>query len=160
MERVHVDEIEQAALSGSSDRRPLSNAVGATDVVVMYYELEPGDVLSGSYHTHLDQEEAFVVLEGEVTFDTEAGEAAVTIGQDEAIRFAPGEYQHGYNASEAPARVLAIGAPPGMDETVAVFTCPACDQEGKHDVELDEDRGLTVTTCRACDNDIRTDLGD
>lgn len=160
MEHVHVDEVGQAALSGPADRRPLSEALGATDVVVMYYELEPGDGLSGGYHTHLDQEEAFVVLEGAATFDTAAGEAAVTAEAGEAVRFARGEFQHGYNAGDERARVLAIGAPPGMDETLAVFACPACGTEAEHEVDLDEARGITVTTCRACGNEIRTDVGE
>lgn len=159
MEHVHVDDIKQATLSGPADRRALSKALGATDVVVMYYNLEPGDVLSGGYHTHHDQEELFVVLEGEATFDTAAGEAALTVEAGEAVRFARGEFQHGYNDGPEDARVLAIGAPPGMDETVSIFTCPACDEEGKHDVDLDERRGITITRCRACGNEIRTEVG-
>lgn len=159
MDHIHVDDVGQAALSGDADRRPISRAVGASDLVAMYYELDPGDGLSGGFHTHLDQEEVFVVLEGTVTFDTADGEGVLTLGTDEAIRFAPGEFQHGYNDATTPARVLALGAPPGMDETVAVFTCPACENEEQHDVALDEGRGITVTTCRACDHEIRTDVG-
>jgi len=159
MEQVDLSSAEQAALSGAADRRDVSAALGATDVAVMYYELEPGEAFSGGFHAHLDQEELFVVLEGEATWDTEAGEAAVTVGAGEAVRFAPGEFQHGYNDADEPLRALAIGAPPGMDETVARFTCPACGERGDHDVDIDEQRGVTVTECRACGNEIRTDLG-
>lgn len=160
MERVELEEVDRAALSGDADRRDVSAALGATDVAVMYYELERGEAFSGGFHTHLDQEEVFVVLKGEATWDTEDGEAAFTVGAGEAVRFAPGEFQHGYNASEGPVRALTLGAPPGMAETVSRFRCPACGEYGEHDVALDEERGVTVTECRACGNEIRTDLGE
>lgn len=159
MEKVDLDAAERAALSGAADRRDVSAALGATDVAVMYYELEPGEAFSGGFHAHLDQEELFFVLDGEATWDTEDGEAALTAGAGEAVRFERGEFQHGYNDSEGVVRALAVGAPPGMDETVARFTCPACGERGEHDVDLDEERGVTVTECRACGNEIRTDLG-
>lgn len=160
MEKVDLDGVDQAALSGTADRRDVSAALGATDVAVAYYELEPGEAFSGGFHAHLDQEELFFVLEGEATWDTEAGEAAVTLGSGEAVRFEPGEFQHGYNDSGELVRALAVGAPPGMDETVSRFTCPACGEYGEHDVHLDETHGVTVTECRACGNEIRTELGD
>ena len=160
MEKVDLDDVSQAPLSGAADRRDVSAALGATDVAVIYYELEPGEAFSGGFHAHLDQEELFLVLEGRATWDTEAGEAAVTVGAGEAVRFAPGEFQHGYNDSGDVVRALALGAPPGMDETVARFRCPACGERGDHDVDLDEERGITITECRACGNEIRTDLGD
>lgn len=158
METVDLDDVAQAALSGTADRRDLSAALGATDVAVAYYELEPGEAFSGGFHTHMDQEELFVVLDGEATWDTESGEATFTLGAGEAVRFGPGEFQHGYNDSEEPVRALAIGAPAGMDETVSRFRCPACGEYGEHDVHLDEERGVTVSVCRGCDNEIRTEL--
>ncbi|MFB6171369.1 MAG: cupin domain-containing protein [Haloarculaceae archaeon] len=160
MERISVADVDQAALSGRTDRRALDEALGTTDVAVKYYELAPGDAFSGGYHTHHDQEELFYVLSGTATFDTEAGEAAVAVDAGEAIRFAPGEFQHGYNAADdgPVVRALALGAPPGMDETVTVFTCPACGEETRHDVDLDEAAGVSVTECRACGDVVRTDL--
>lgn len=162
MEHVTVDDVDQATLSGPTDRRALDEALGATDLAMKYYELEPGEVFSGGYHTHHDQEEIFYILEGTATFDTEDGEAAVTVEAGEALRFAPGEFQHGYNADDAEERVraLALGAPPGMDDTVSVFACPACEEEAKHDVSLDQEAGVTVTECRTCGNTIRTELQD
>lgn len=157
MEHVIVDGVDQAALSGPTDRRALDRALGTTDLALKYYELEPGEAFSGGYHTHNDQEEVFYVLEGVATFDTEDGEAAVTVGAGEALRFGPGEFQHGY-ATDEPVRALALGAPPGMDDTVSVFTCPACGEESKHDVDLDQQEGITVTECQSCGNSIRTDL--
>jgi uncharacterized cupin superfamily protein len=160
MEHVDIDDVEQATLSGPTDRRALDEALGTTDVAVKYYELEPGQTFSGGYHTHHDQEEIFYVIEGEATWDTEDGDAAVTVSAGEALRFGPGEFQHGYNDSDGTVRALALGAPPGMDETVSVFACPACGEEAKHDVDLDAENGVSVTTCRACGNVIETGLGD
>lgn len=160
MEKVKIDEVEQAVLSGPTDRRALSNALGATDVAIMYYELEPGEVFSGGYHTHYDQEEIFIVLEGTATWDTEDGEAAITLEAGEALRFGRGEFQHGYNDSQDTVRALAIGAPPGMDEAAAIFECPACGGQTTHDVDLDEEHGVTVTECQECGNRIRTEVGE
>ena len=173
MEKVDIDAVEQAALSGPTDRRDLGRALGATDVAVMYYELDPGDKFSGGYHTHLDQEEIFLVLEGEAEFKTRepprgsepaSGDAAsegakLTVGAGEAIRFAPGEFQTGYNHydNDDPVRGLALGAPAGMDETVSIVTCPDCGEEGEHDVDLDETGGVVTTTCRNCGFVIETE---
>ena len=156
MERVDMDAVEQAALSGPVDRRDLGRALGTTDVAVMYYELDPGENFSGGYHTHLDQEEIFYVLEGEAEFRTESGKLAV--GAGEAIRFAPGEFQTGYNHRDNDVRLrgLALGAPMGMDETVSIFECPDCGEAGKHDVDLDETGGTVTTTCRACGFEMET----
>lgn len=160
MERVTVDDVDQAVLSGPTDRRALDEALGTTDLAMKYYELEPGEVFSGGYHTHHDQEEVFYILEGTATFDTEDGEAAVTVEAGEVLRFGPGEFQHGYNDSDDLVRALVLGAPPGMDDTVSIFTCPACEVEANHDVTLDEENGVTVTECRECGHTIRTELSD
>lgn len=150
MEKVAIDEVEQAVLSGPTDRRALSDALGTTDVTIMYYELDPGDRLSAGYHTHLDQEEIFYVFSGTATFKTESGTIEVESG--EAVRFAPGDFQHGYNHYDAddPVTVLAIGAPPGMDETVSIFECAGCGERAKHDVDLDPEAGTMGATCREC----------
>jgi len=63
-EKVDLDSVERAALSGAADRRDVSAALGATDVAIMYHELEPGEAFSGGFHAHHDREELFVVLEG------------------------------------------------------------------------------------------------
>ncbi len=156
MEKVDIDELGQAPLSGPTDRRPVSEALGATAFVLMYYELEPGDGFSGGYHTHHDQEEAFYVLSGTATFDTEEGE--VKVGSGESIRFAPGEFQHGYNDGDERVEALAIGAPPGMNDTETVFRCPGCGETTHHGVELDEDEGVVETECLECGAETRTEV--
>lgn len=152
MERVHADDAAPAALGGTPSRRDVSRALGATDVVVMYYQLDPGEPFSAGYHAHHTQEEAFYVLEGRALFDTERG--TVAVAADEVIRFEPGEFQQGYADPDCPAGVvaLALGAPPGMDDTVIVHDCEPCGERTPHDVELDEAAGWERMFCRACDN--------
>jgi len=149
MKKTRLDEAPPAPLGGEH-RRDLGEALGATDVALMYYELDPGERFSGGYHTHHDQEELFYILEGEAEFRTEEG--GVTLGAGEALRFAPGEFQTGYNHRESDdvVRALVLGAPPGMEENVSVFECPNCGEEAKHDVNLDEATGGGSTTCREC----------
>lgn len=146
MERVAISAVEQAYLSGTHDRRDVSRALGAEHVTVMYYEVPPGDVLSGAYHTHTEQEEVFLVRSGTATFMTEDGEVEVDAG--EAIRFAPGEFQHGYNDADDPLVVLALGAPPGMENSETLFVCTGCERRAIHDIVIED--GAPVTVCRAC----------
>lgn len=86
----------------------------------------------------MDQEEVFVVLDGEATFELSDGE--VTVGEDEAVRFVPGEFQSGKNDSADKVVALALGVPrdsedvrvariPGIGEIV----CPEC---GRDDMRI------------------------
>jgi len=161
MQKVSMAEAPQSISESGPDRLALDAALGATDVAIKYYELSPGEIFSGGFHTHHSQEEIFIVLEGEATWDTEDGEAAMTVAAGEAVRFPPGEFQHGYVAEDADqdVRALALGAPPGMDETVTIFTCPACGTaEAKHDVDFYEDRLETI--CQECENVIVNEMDD
>ena len=152
MERIRVEEAAPAALGDTPSRRDVSRALGATDVVVMYYQLGPGEPFSVGYHAHHTQEEVFYIAEGTAKFDTEQG--TVTVGAGEAIRFAPGDFQQGYADPDTSGGVvaLALGAPPGMDETVIVHDCETCGEPNPHDVELDEEAGWERMFCRECDN--------
>lgn len=130
MERVAVDAIGPD--DRRSGRRRLTDALDTTDVAINHYELAPGDAIGGGYHTHHDQEELFYVMEGTATFETEDGD--VEIGPDEAIRFAPGEFQWGYNADDAdgPLVALGIGAPRDGGEVEAVRECLDCGATFRH----------------------------
>jgi len=108
-----------------ADRASLSEELGTAAVAINRYRLRPGEGLPGGLHTHLDQEEVFVVLDGTVRFETLAEPAVVDAG--EAVRFAPGEYQTGANDGDSTAVVLAIGAPNGSDELWVPLDCPGCD---------------------------------
>lgn len=80
----------------------------------------------------MDQEEIFVVIDGEATFETL--ECEVTVGKCEAIRFAPGEFQSGKNESDGELTVLAMGAPRDTEDIRIPADCPECQHD---DLRLD-----------------------
>lgn len=147
MQHVAIDDVRRSPVR--STRRELSDPLATTDVAVNHYEVGPGEAFSGSLHAHAGQEEVFVVLSGRATFQLEAG--SVEVGPREAVRFAPGEYQRGYNAGEATVVALALGAPRvGFDESpvTALVDCTACGERTRHDVQRVDD--AFERTCRAC----------
>jgi len=128
MEKVAVEEVDPSELNPAL--RVLTDGLGATDVAVNRYDVEPGGRISGGYHTHHDQEEVFVVLSGAATFETGGGDVRVRAG--EAVRFAPGEFHHAYAPAEDPAVVLAVGAPPASREVESVRRCTTCEAVFHH----------------------------
>jgi hypothetical protein len=54
MERVDVDAVERVPDSASV-KRPLSRALGATNLALVRYELAPGDSFAYGYHRHSSQ---------------------------------------------------------------------------------------------------------
>jgi uncharacterized cupin superfamily protein len=145
MEKTDVTEATRY-LGTASTVRSLTEALDTSDVAINYHELAPGDALSTGLHTHLDQEEVFYVVSGAVTF--EKAHDRVTLARDEAIRFAPGEYQHGFNGGDRPAVVLAIGAPAGSEDVRV--ECPDCgDRSTPEGEKIDDDH--VVIRCGTCD---------
>lgn len=128
MEKVAVDDVGPSDLNPAL--RALTGELGATDLALNRYDADPGALISGGYHTHHDQEEVFVVQSGRVTYETEDGD--LTLGEGEAIRFAPGEFHHAYNATDDPAVVLAIGAPSYSSEVESVRECTDCGEVFHH----------------------------
>ncbi|KTG09969.1 cupin [Haloprofundus marisrubri] len=130
MEKVDIDDVRPMSLDGELDRRPLTDLLGATDVALNYYGVDPGEAFTSGLHAHLDQEELFYVLEGTATFETKSdpnGETeTVEVAENEAIRFAPGEFQQGRNESDERVAALALGAPKESTEIRVPNTCPAC----------------------------------
>ena len=125
MEKTSVDDLEPDTNPGSDqDARRVAEALGTEDVGINYYELDPGQDFSSGIHTHMDQEEIFYVIEGTATFETPDG--SVEVGADEAIRFAPGDYQRGKNESDGEVRALGLGAPKGSSDIRIPQTCQAC----------------------------------
>jgi uncharacterized cupin superfamily protein len=147
MERVRIDDV-QTAVDPSTVMKPLTEALGATDVAVNYYELAPGDTFAYGYHAHETQEEVFYVQAGTVTFETEAGEVTVEAG--EVVRFAPGEFQRGWNRGDERVVAVAIGAPRQGGEVVKLEDCPTCGERTRHDIEVRAGGEVHVTVCRAC----------
>lgn len=164
MERVRVDDVERwdHPMPDTPGYRPLSDALGATNLAMNIYELAPGEGLSGGLHTHVDQEELFYVLEGSVSFliggcVKESGDVVnadwkdeIPLGPGEAIRFAPGEIQHGYNPSKERARVLAFGAPANSDDIRSPGPCPACGESTLLQVSVFEDGSGMTVHCPDC----------
>ena len=154
MEKVAIDdvEIEISPMETHSIRRPISKALGFSDFAMNYFELEPGESFSGGFHTHHDQEEVFYVEDGVATFDTEDGEVTVEAG--DVIRFAPGEFQHGYNDSDDRVRGFAFGAPGAKhnwEDIESLVYCRECEEELGHGLEL-TDNGTFRMICTECGN--------
>lgn len=147
MEHVSVDDVEPEPADGGSERRSLTDPLSTEHVAINRYTLEPGERFSGSVHAHMDQEEVFLVLAGEATFETCEGEVDVDSG--EAIRFAPGEFQSGRNDGEEAVTAFALGAPRDSEDVriaeIPVLgldvSCPDCRKgemrlSGREGVEL------------------------
>ncbi|QSW98969.1 cupin domain-containing protein [Haloterrigena alkaliphila] len=162
MEKITIDdvEIQTNPMDVHSVRRPVSRAAGFTDFAMNYFELEPGESFSGGLHTHHDQEEVFYVQEGTATFelrtDADAETEEFTVDAGEVIRFAPGEFQHGYNESDADEPVVgfAFGAPKSRhdwDQIESLLYCRECEDEVGHGLELTDDGNFRMT-CTECGN--------
>jgi len=147
MERISIDEVEPSAFGSDVDRRGLSEPLGTTDVALNRYRLDPGERFSGGLHAHMDQEEIFVVVEGEATFETMDGD--VSVGAGEAIRFAPGEFQSGKNDGDEAVVAFALGAPRDSEDVRIPQECPECGHENVRAVPGDDGFDLRCPECGA-----------
>jgi uncharacterized cupin superfamily protein len=147
MDKIHIDDVDQR-IDSSTVLRPLTDAINATDVALNYYELAPGDSLAYGYHAHADQEEIFVIQQGAVTFETEAGDIEAVAG--EVIRFAPGEYQQGTNRGDERVVALALGAPQKTGGSEILRECGDCGERTPTTVERVDDGQATITRCLEC----------
>jgi len=159
MERVSIDDVDPSATDDhrNHDRRVLTGTLGTSDVAVVHYALDPGERFSGSVHAHMDQEEVFVILEGEATFETEGGE--VVVGENEAIRFGPGEFQTGWNDTDGRVEALALGAPRDTEDVRLSrivgdgdVSCPECGHDHMQVDPSAEDSELVCPECGAAWN--------
>ncbi len=144
MRRVVIETAEPTTIGTASERHGLSEPLGTTDVAINHYDLAAGESLPGGLHTHIDQEEIFVILEGSVTFETLDGE--MTVHEGEVVRFEPGEYQSGRNDADSNAVLLALGAPRETTDMRIPLGCPDC---GHRNLRLETDDGLTFD-CPGC----------
>ncbi|MFB6228489.1 MAG: cupin domain-containing protein [Halobacteriales archaeon] len=147
MEKISIDEIEPSAFGSDIDRRGLSDPLGTTDVALNRYRLDPGERFSGGMHAHMDQEEVFVIVEGKATFETMDGE--VTVGEGEAIRFAPGEFQSGKNDSDEDVVAFAMGAPRDSEDVRVPQDCPECGHDNMRAIPGDDGFDLQCPECGA-----------
>jgi len=148
MEKVRIEDVETrpgpAAVS-----RPLTSALGASDVALNYYEFAPGESFAYGYHRHERQEELFIVQQGRVMFETESGDVVVEAG--EVVRFAPGEFQRGVNEGDERVVAFALGAPQTRGDTEIRRECGHCGERTGHTVERTDDGG-TLARCLDCDS--------
>jgi mannose-6-phosphate isomerase-like protein (cupin superfamily) len=68
-------------------------------------------------HVHIDEDDAFYILEGELTFELEDGQVAAPPGT--FVLVPPGVPHAFTNHGEAPVRMFNIHAPAGFDERIA-----------------------------------------
>jgi len=159
MRKVRLDDLDSRM--GPADRNvPLTDALGAADAALNYYELDEGDSFAYGLHSHASQEEFFYVLEGTVTFETlgvqqspddaavEADETEVAAG--ELVRFGPGEFQRGVNRGSERVRALAVGAPQDAGDTEILRECEACGETTTQKIELADDHSEIRAVCEAC----------
>jgi uncharacterized cupin superfamily protein len=148
MKRVSVDDVENS-IQPAAVMRPLTDALGLTDVAINYYELEPGDSFAFAYHSHEVQEEAFYVISGTATFETADG--PVEVGDNEIVRFERDEFQRGWNRGDEVVRALALGAPLEYGTQVKLRYCADCDAETDADLSAAPDaEDAVVATCAEC----------
>ncbi|MFB6174281.1 MAG: cupin domain-containing protein [Halobacteriales archaeon] len=94
-----------------SVQRALDEAAGLEHVALKLYEPEPGEQIPLVYHVHETQEEAFYVAAGRIVVETPEG--AHEVAENELFVAEPGSPHRAYVPEDAaPARVLALGAPP------------------------------------------------
>lgn len=134
--------------AGSVHKLDLTEALGTTEVALNCYSIPTGDGLPGGLHTHMDQEEVFVVLDGVASFETFEGVQRVEAG--EAIRFGPGEFQSGRNVGDSDLQLLAIGAPKQTRDVRIPAVCPDC---GGETLRLDFTGDTITFHCPVCSSE-------
>jgi len=147
MQKLRIDDIENA-VQPAAVMRPLTDALGTTDLAINYYELEPGDSFAFAYHNHEIQEEVFYVQSGRATFETEAGQVAV--GPGEIIRFDREEFQRGWNRGEERVVALALGAPLEYGRQVKLRDCEACGEQTDNRLERLDEADVVAAYCTEC----------
>lgn len=156
METVSIDGLDPAPSENDIDRRKLSGPLNTADIAINWYVLDPDERFSGSIHAHMDQEEVFLIVKGEATFETytprsraesNCSVGEITVDENEAIRFAPGEFQSGKNAADEPVVAFALGAPRDSEDVRVPLPCPECGHEDRQPVIVN---GEEVLVCPEC----------
>jgi quercetin dioxygenase-like cupin family protein len=105
----HVDEFEEMEGSGGATWRLARKTLGAESFGFNVVDIEPGGQIPAHDHSKDDQEEVYVVLEGQGTFVTDDEEHEAPAGS--FLRLAPDVNRTIQNKSDAPLRALVIGVP-------------------------------------------------
>jgi quercetin dioxygenase-like cupin family protein len=104
-----VDEFEEMEGSGGATWRLARKTLGAESFGFNVVDIEAGGQIPAHDHTGDDQEEVFIILEGEGTIVTDNEEHDAPAGT--FCRLAPEVNRTIRNKSDAPVRALLIGVP-------------------------------------------------
>lgn len=147
MKHIVIENVEPV-VDSATVKRPLTDMLEASQVAINYYELDPGDSFAYGYHKHEAQEEIFIIQSGSVTFETEQGD--VDVGEDEVIRFAPGEYQQGTNRGDDRVKAIALGAPQKIGKSEILRYCENCEERTSQTLEWVQDGKEKQIHCDEC----------
>jgi quercetin dioxygenase-like cupin family protein len=104
-----INEFEEMEGSGGATWRLARKTLGAEAFGFNVVDIEAGGEIPAHDHTGDDQEEVFIILEGEGKIVTDGEEHEAPAGT--FCRFAPEVNRTIRNASDAPVRALLIGVP-------------------------------------------------
>jgi uncharacterized cupin superfamily protein len=104
-----IDEFEEMEGSGGATWRLARKTLGAESFGFNVVDIEAGGQIPEHNHAEEDQEEVFIILEGQGTIVTDGTEHDAPAGT--FCRFAPEVNRTIRNRSDAPIRALLIGVP-------------------------------------------------
>jgi quercetin dioxygenase-like cupin family protein len=105
----NIDEFEEMEGSGGATWRLARKTLGAEAFGFNVVDIEAGGEIPAHDHTGDNQEEVFIILEGQGTIVTDGEEHAAPAGT--FCRFAPEVNRTVRNESDATVRALLIGVP-------------------------------------------------
>lgn len=151
MHHVSLDDME-SRMGPSDVSYALTDALGATDMALNYYEVAPGESIAYGFHAHESQEEIFYVRSGTATFETREGD--VEVAENELVRFGPGEFQRGWNEGDDRLELLAMGAPQDSGDTEILRDCETCGEVSRMTLELTDDHDAVLVRCLECETEV------
>lgn len=147
--KVNIQNIN-STVSPASKKIELDEAVGAETFGVNLFTAHPDEQLPWGYHRHPNQEEILLVLSGEIEVNTP--NEVYHVSENEAI-FVPMDHKQCAAAvGNAPASVIAIGAPKASDEAIIEEQCERCDEVTQHEPQIknghdNESHALSCVNC-------------
>ena len=105
----HIDEFEEMEGSGGATWRLARKTLGAEAFGFNIVDIEAGGQIPAHDHAGDDQEEVFIILDGDGTLVIDGEEHEAPAGT--FCRFAPEVNRTISNSSDAPVRALLIGVP-------------------------------------------------
>jgi uncharacterized cupin superfamily protein len=97
------------------EKRVIGDPLGLTQFGVNRVRLAPG-VMSSQRHWHSHEDEFVIILEGELTLITDAGEQILSAGMAAGFPAASGDGHHLINRTDRDAVYLEVGGRDGQDD--------------------------------------------